>query len=57
MAFRGVLCAGKNSKQICDILTRYMSTSDCRTSKIGFIGVGNMGHHMVNNLMKKVRIA
>lgn len=55
MAFRS-LCTVKNTKQIGDILARYMSTSDFRSSKIGFIGVGNMGHHMVNNLMKKVGI-
>lgn len=53
MAFR-VLCnaSGKNAKQISDILARFASTGS--GSNIGFIGLGNMGGHMANNLMKQV---
>lgn len=53
MALR-VLCSssGKNAVQIGDILSRFMSTG--AGSNIGFIGLGNMGGHMANNLIKQV---
>lgn len=47
-----VLSASKNAVQIGDVLARFMSTGG--SSKIGFIGLGNMGGHMANNLMKQV---
>lgn len=47
-----VLCTSKNAIQIGDVLARFMSTGG--SSNIGFIGLGNMGGHMVNNLMKQV---
>lgn len=46
-----VLCASKNAAQIGDVLARFMSTGG--SSNIGFIGLGNMGGHMANNLMKQ----
>lgn len=50
-----VLCTSKNVIQIGDVLARFMSTGG--SSNIGFIGLGNMGGHMANNLMKQVRIS
>ena len=58
MAFR-VLCFGKNVKPIAQTLEnnfiRSMSSAGSNKN-IGFIGLGNMGGHMANNLMKKVGI-
>lgn len=53
MALR-ILCSSssKNAVQIGDILARFMSTG--AGSNIGFIGLGNMGGHMANNLIKQV---
>lgn len=53
MALR-ILCSSssKNAVQIGDILSRFMSTG--AGSNIGFIGLGNMGGHMANNLIKQV---
>lgn len=47
-----VLCTPKSAIQIGDVLARFMSTGG--SSNIGFIGLGNMGGHMANNLMKQV---
>ncbi len=47
-----VLCTSRNAIQIGDVLARFMSTGG--SSNIGFIGLGNMGGHMANNLMKQV---
>lgn len=38
------------------IMSRLMSTTGATASKIGFIGLGNMGGHMVTNLLNKVRL-
>lgn len=38
-----------------NVMGRLLSTSGAANSKIGFIGLGNMGGHMVNNLMKQVK--
>lgn len=54
MAFRVLCSSSKNAMQISDVLARFMSSG--RSSKIGFIGLGNMGNHMVSNLMKQVSI-
>lgn len=47
-----VLCTSKNAIQISDVLARFMSSGG--SSNIGFIGLGNMGGFMANNLMKQV---
>lgn len=47
-----VLCTSKNAVQLNDVLARFMSSGG--SSNIGFIGLGNMGGFMANNLMKQV---
>lgn len=54
MAFRA-LCNSGRKTQLSDVMARLMSTTGANASKIGFIGLGNMGGHMVSNLMNQVR--
>ena len=52
----GSTILGKNGIQLsCDMFARLMSSSSSPKT-IGFIGLGNMGGHMVNNLMKQVNV-
>lgn len=43
----------KNANTLSECLIRLMSSST-ESTKVGFIGLGNMGNHMATNLLKKV---
>lgn len=54
MSFRVLANSGLKASQMNNVMARLMSTGTPMASKIGFIGLGNMGGHMVNNLIKQV---
>lgn len=55
MSFRVLATSGLKVTHMNNVRARLMSTGTPLASKIGFIGLGNMGGHMVNNLIKQVR--
>lgn len=57
MSIRVLATSGLKASQMNNVMARMMSTGTPLAAKIGFIGLGNMGGHMVKNLINKVCIA